>query len=141
MKKMKIAVAVLAGVVLAGCANQDIYSGNVYEGDQAKQTTAFSYGEILSVRPVKIQAKSEGIIGTVGGGVLGGMIGSTVGGGSGRNIATAAAAIAGAIAGSKAEEKINQVNAAELVIKKDNGQQIVVVQKAIQVLYLEREFV
>lgn len=32
--------------------------------------------------------------------------------------------------GSKAEEKMSQVNGAELVIRKDNNEEIVVVQKA-----------
>ena len=39
-------------------------------------------------------------------------------------------AIGGAIAGSKIEEKMSQVNGAELVIRKDNREEIVVVQKA-----------
>ncbi len=44
-------------------------------------------------------------------------------------IATTVGAIAGAVIGAKAEEKLNQVDSLELVIKKDNGQEIVVVQK------------
>ena len=56
--------------------------------------------------------------------------GSTIGGGTGQAIATAVGAIGGAIIGSKAEEKMSQVNGAELVIRKDNREEIVVVQKA-----------
>ncbi|TCK01859.1 outer membrane lipoprotein SlyB [Volucribacter psittacicida] len=129
MKKMTLALAVLTSVSLVGCANTDIYSGSVYEGNQAKETRSVSYGTIVSVRPVKIQADNQGIIGTVGGGALGGIAGSTIGGGTGQAIATAVGAIAGAVIGSKVEEKASQVDALELTIRKDNGQEIVVVQK------------
>ncbi|MCW9715955.1 MULTISPECIES: glycine zipper 2TM domain-containing protein [Avibacterium] len=129
MKKMSLALAILMSLGLAGCANQDIYSGDVYSGGQAKEARAISYGTIVSVRPVKIQAKNEGVIGTVGGGVLGGIAGSGIGGGTGQAIATAVGAIAGAVIGSKVEEKASQVDAQELVIKQNDGKQIVVVQK------------
>ena len=125
----KIAFAVLMSLTLVGCANEDIYGGNVYSGDQAKEARSISYGTIVSVRPVKIQADNPGVIGTVGGGALGGIAGSTIGGGTGQAIATAVGAIGGAIIGSKAEEKMSQVNGAELVIRKDNREEIVVVQK------------
>ncbi|OOF66285.1 glycine zipper 2TM domain-containing protein [Rodentibacter sp. Ppn85] len=128
----KIAVALVLAVIFSvtGCANTDIFSGDVYSADQAKEARSISYGTLVSIRPVKIQADTQGVIGTVGGGVLGGVAGSAIGGGRGQAIATAVGAIAGAIAGSKVEEKASQVNAAELVIKKDDGKSIVVVQKA-----------
>ncbi|GJH43221.1 glycine zipper 2TM domain-containing protein [Pasteurella canis] len=130
MKKITVVgVAVLMSLGLVGCANTDIYSGNVYEGNQAKETRSISYGTIVSSRPVKIQADNQGIIGTIGGGALGGIAGSTIGGGTGQMIATTVGAIAGAVIGSKVEEKATQVDALELVIRKDNGQEIVVVQK------------
>ena len=130
MKKMTVALALLVALGVTGCANTDVFSGDVYTADQAKEARSISYGTILSVRPVKIQADTPGVIGTIGGGALGGIAGSTVGGGTGQALATAVGAIAGAVVGSKVEEKASQVNAAELVIRKDNGKQIVVVQKA-----------
>ncbi|PJG83378.1 glycine zipper 2TM domain-containing protein [Caviibacterium pharyngocola] len=129
MKKTGLAVAILLSLGLVGCANQDIYSGNVYSGDQAKEARSISYGTIVSSRPVKIQADNQGVIGTVGGGVLGGIAGSGIGGGTGQAIATTVGAIAGAVIGSKIEEKASQVDSLELVIKKDDGKEIVVVQK------------
>ncbi|HDR1020786.1 TPA: glycine zipper 2TM domain-containing protein [Pasteurella multocida] len=129
MKKITLALAMLMSFGLVGCANTDIYSGNVYEGTQAKEARSVSYGTIVSSRPVKIQANNQGVIGTVGGGVLGGVAGSTIGGGSGQVIATTVGAIAGAVIGSKVEEKMSQVDSLELTIKKDDGQDIVVVQK------------
>ena len=102
MKKVTVALALMMSIGLTGCANTDIFSGDVYEAGQAKEARSISYGTIVSVRPVKIQADNPGVIGTVGGGII----------------------------GSKAEEKMSQVNGAELVIRKDNREEIVVVQKA-----------
>ena len=119
MKKVTVALALMMSVGLTGCANTDVFSGDVYSADQAKEARSISYGTIVSVRPVKIQADNNGVIGSVGGGALGGIAGSAIGGGTGQ-----------AIAGSKIEEKMSQVNGAELVIRKDNREEIVVVQKA-----------
>ena len=124
----KIAFAVLMSLTLVGCANEDIYGGNVYSGDQAKEARSISYGTIVSTRPVKIQADNQGVLGTIGGGAIGGIAGSGIGGGTGQAIATAVGAVAGAV--SKVEEKASQVSALEMVIKKDDGKEIVVVQKA-----------
>ena len=130
MKKTSMALALLVAFSVTGCANTDIFSGDVYSASQAKEARSITYGTIVSVRPVKIQADNNGVIGTVGGGALGGIAGSTIGGGTGQAIAGVIGAIGGAIAGSKIEEKMSQVNGAELVIRKDNKEEIVVVQKA-----------
>lgn len=129
MKKVGLSLAVLASLTLAACSNSDIYSGDVYRGDQAKEARSISYGTIMTVREVKIQGDSPGVIGSVGGGVLGGIAGSTIGGGTGQAIATTVGAIAGSVIGSTAEQKASQVTSLEMVIRKDNGEEIVVVQK------------
>lgn len=129
MKKLGLTVALVASLGLAGCANTDVYSGSVYTSSQAKEARSIGYGTIVSVRDVQVQANSSGVVGTVGGGVAGGAVGSTIGGGSGRAIATAVGAIAGAAIGNTIEQKANLVNALEMVIKKDDGNGIVVVQK------------
>ncbi|WP_109078818.1 glycine zipper 2TM domain-containing protein [Aggregatibacter kilianii] len=126
----KIALAVLVGLTVVGCANQDVYSGSVYSSEQAKEARSISYGTIVSTRPVKIQADNQGVIGTVGGGAIGGIAASGIGGGTGQVLASAIGAVAGAVIGSKVEEKASQVEALEMVIKKDDGKEIVVVQKA-----------
>ena len=113
----KIALAILISLTLVGCANEDIYGGNVYSGAQAKEARSISYGTIVSTRPVKIQSDNQGVVGTIGGG-------------TGRALATAVGAVAGAVVGSKVEEKASQVSAIEMVIRKDDGKEIVVVQKA-----------
>ncbi|TNH07326.1 glycine zipper 2TM domain-containing protein [Testudinibacter sp. TR-2022] len=129
MKKSMLALTAMMGLAVVGCANKDIYSGNVYTGDQAKEARSISYGTIVSSRQVDIQAPNQGVIGTVGGGAIGGILGSTVGGGSGQAIATAVGAVAGAVLGSTAEQKASKVDSLELVIRKDDGKEIVVVQK------------
>lgn len=130
MKKLSLAMAIFASFSLVGCANTDVYSGDVYTAEQAKSAQSVTLGTILSVRPVTIQAEgSNGVLGSVGGGIIGGIAGSHVGGGKGQAIATAVGAIAGAMAGSTVEQKMNQTSALELMIRKDDGQEIVVVQK------------
>lgn len=129
MKKFGLTAALLASLTLAGCAQTDVYSGNVYRGDQAKEARSISYGTIVSVREVKIQPSAQSPLGSIGGGVLGGIAGSTVGGGKGQAIATVVGAIAGSVLGSTVEEKASQVSSLEMVIRKDDGQEIVVVQK------------
>lgn len=129
MKKFGLAAALFASLTLAGCSNTDVYGGDVYRGDQAKEARSISYGTIVSVREVKIQPNSQSALGTIGGGVLGGIAGSTIGGGRGQAIAAVVGAIAGGVIGSKVEEKASQVDSLEMVIRKDDGQEIVVVQK------------
>ena len=43
----KIAVAVLMALGMVGCANQDIYGGDVYSSEQAKEARSISYGTIV----------------------------------------------------------------------------------------------
>ncbi|MGL5302834.1 MAG: hypothetical protein ACRC9M_04425, partial [Aeromonas sp.] len=118
LKPMTI-IALLAATTITGCANSDVFSGDVYTRDRAKQVQTVSYGTIVSTRPVKIQAEENSILGTIGGGVLGGLLGSTIGGGAGRDIASAGGAIAGAAIGKAAGDKLNQVDGVEIEIKKE----------------------
>ncbi|WP_392551951.1 glycine zipper 2TM domain-containing protein [Orbus wheelerorum] len=133
----KITVLACLTILLVGCQNSDIYSGNVYTANQAKQVQNVSYGTVLSVRAVKIQTNasndsSNSIIGTIGGAILGGFLGNTIGGGAGNKLATAGGAIGGAIVGSEIENAVSQTNAVELEIRQANGSSIVIVQKAEQ---------
>lgn len=130
----KIVTAAILVILLSGCSNSDIYSGDVYTTDQAKQVQQVSYGTIVSVRPVKIQTnassgKNDNIIGSLGGAVIGGVLGNTIGNGTGRALAIATGAIGGAVAGSAIEDKASQTNAVELEIQRENGGNIVIIQK------------
>jgi outer membrane lipoprotein SlyB len=126
----KLTVISVALLSLAGCTNGDIYSGDVYSAQQAKQVQSVTYGTITSLRPVKVQTgtDSDGLLGTVGGAVIGGFLGNTVGGGTGRALATAAGAVAGGVAGKGIEGKLGESNGVEIEVKRDSGSTIAVVQ-------------
>lgn len=128
-RKILSAAAVSAALLLSACANTDIYGGNVYRGDQAKAARSIAYGTIVSVRPVKIQAESSGTLGSMGGGLIGGIAGSGVGGGRGSAIMSVVGAMVGSAIGSTIEQKANLTNSLEMVIRRDNGTEMVVVQK------------
>lgn len=133
MKRL-IPVIAISALTLGGCANTAPFSGNVYSADQAGTAQNVTTGTITALRQVQIQADSRGggLAGTVGGGAIGGILGSSIGGGSGRRIATVAGAVGGAAAGSAAEDRLNRVTAWEIEIRREDGQNIVVVQKADQ---------
>ncbi|WP_447555742.1 glycine zipper 2TM domain-containing protein [Vreelandella sp. EE22] len=131
MKRL-LPVAALSLLTLAGCANTSPYSGDVYRGNQAQTGQSVSYGTIVAVRPVQIQADSRagGLLGTGGGAVVGGLLGNQVGGGTGRQLATVAGALGGSVAGSSIEDRANRVRALEMEIRRDDGSDVVVVQRA-----------
>ena len=114
-------------VYLTGCASSR--SGQVYSRDHARQAQTVENGTIESVKEVQIEG-TKTPIGSAAGGIAGGVIGSTVGGGSGKKIATVVGALAGAAAGALAEEGITRKPGLEIVVNKDSGQTIVVVQEA-----------
>ena len=126
-KGMIIFLMTVIAVYLTGCVSSR--SGRVYSRDHARQAQTVENGTIESVREVVIEG-TKTPIGTAAGGVAGGGLGSTVGGGSGRTVATVIGAIAGAAAGTMAEEGITRKPGLEIIVKKDNGQTIVVVQEA-----------
>lgn len=126
------AIALAAALGLTGCANPDVYSGDVYGSRAAKQAQNVTYATVVSVRPVLIQAGDENpnLIGTLGGGAVGGILGHQIGGGAGQALATAVGAIGGSMIGSRVEDKVNQVKAVELEVRTDSGENLIVVQKA-----------
>ena len=126
----RLLVVTLAGITLAGCANTSTLSGDVYSASEAKQVQTVTYGTIVSMRPVQMQAgEDSNVIGALGGAVLGGFLGNTIGGGSGRSLATAAGAVAGGVAGQSATGAMNRTQGVELEIRRDDGSTIMVVQK------------
>ncbi|GAA0484772.1 MULTISPECIES: glycine zipper 2TM domain-containing protein [Tatumella] len=129
MIKRLTAVAAVA-LALTGCVNDNNLSGDVYSASEAKQVQSVSYGTLISVRPVKIQAGGDSnAIGAIGGAVLGGFLGNTIGGGAGRSLATAGGAVLGGLAGQGVQGSLNTSQGVELEIRKDDGNTIMVVQK------------
>lgn len=125
----------LSVLTLAGCANTSS-SGDVYRPHQAQTAQTFRLGTINAIRLVQIQAESRtgNLLGGAGGAVLGGLLGNQVGGGSGKQLATAAGILGGAAAGVATENSINRVDAWEMEIATDDGDSLIIVQKA------DREF-
>ncbi len=114
-------------ITLSGCATSR--SGEVYSADEARKVQTVETGTIESVKQVLIQG-DQTPIGAIAGGVTGGVVGSSIGHGHGRDVATVIGAIAGAAAGAAIEKGVAQKNGLELVINKDNGGTIVIVQEA-----------
>ena len=118
------------GLVLAlvtGCASSR--SGQVYSRDNARRAQSVEMGVVESVRRVTIEG-TQSAIGGVAGGVTGGVLGSTIGDGSGKAVATVIGALAGAAAGALAEENITRKEGLEIVVNKDNGGSVLIVQEA-----------
>lgn len=129
MKIKNILTYSISLLLIASCANTDIYRGDVYDPNQVKSAKSIKFGTIVSVSPVKIQAPSKDL-GSSSGAVIGGATLSSVGKSDRSNVAVGAVgALVGAIVGSKIEEKVTQVQALELMIDIDGGGRIVVVQK------------
>lgn len=114
-------------VYLTGCASSR--SSEVYSRDEARQAHAVEAGTVESVKQVLIEG-SKTPVGAVAGGVAGGVLGSTIGRGSGRALATVGGALLGAAGGAAAEEGLTRKQGLEIVVKKDSGETIVVVQEA-----------
>jgi outer membrane lipoprotein SlyB len=123
--KMGILLAMVAAMI--GCASSR--SGEVYSRDQARQVQTLEYAIVESVKSVTIEG-TKTALGTSAGGVAGGLLGSTVGSGTGRTVATVIGALVGAAVGTAAEEGATRKPALEIVVRKDNGLTIVVVQEA-----------
>jgi outer membrane lipoprotein SlyB len=124
---ISVILFVLTAVFLSGCASSR--SGEVYSRDQARQVQTVENGTVESVKQVIIEG-TKTPVGTAAGAVTGGVLGSTMGSGSGKTVATVLGALAGAAAGTAAEEGLTRKQGLEIVVKKDSGQTIVIVQEA-----------
>lgn len=127
LKIISILLLVLTTLFLSGCASSR--SGDVYSRDQARQVQTVENGTVESVKQVVIEG-TQTPIGPAAGAVAGGVLGSTLGSGSGKTVATVLGALGGAAAGAAAEEGITRKQGLEIVVKKDSGQTIVIVQEA-----------
>jgi outer membrane lipoprotein SlyB len=122
----RIALCLIACLYLAACANK--LSGDVYSRDDARQQMQVSYGVVKSARPVVIEGES-GFMGQLGGAVLGGIAGSALGGGNGRSLTTVAGAMGGSVAGGAIQEKATRAQALEIVVRRDNGEEVLITQE------------
>lgn len=127
LKWVILITLVLAAAYISGCAQSK--SGQVYTRDEARKVQTVEMGTVESVKQVLIEG-TKTPVGTAAGGVTGGVLGNQIGSGSGRTVATVFGVLIGAAAGTAAEEGITRKQGLEIVVSKDNGQTIVVVQEA-----------
>lgn len=131
-KLIKITPVLLLSLAVGGCATSNL-SGDTYSRAEARTVQNVQYGTVLSARPVVIEGRNDGFVGTAGGAAIGGIAGSGVGGGSGRQIATVAGAILGGILGQTIEERATRVQGQEITLRLDSGEMISIVQQVEQV--------
>lgn len=130
MRMLRASTAALAAaataLLLAGCASN--LGGGSYERAEARGAMSVRFGEVTTVRPVRLEG-TKTPVGTMSGAAIGGIAGSSVGGGKGSSIATVLGAVAGGIAGSVLEENVTQRTGVEVTVRLDSGQYIAVVQE------------
>lgn len=132
MKAKGIFWAILSStVLLTGCAGGSL-TGDTYSRDEARSIQTVKTGTIVSARPVVIEGRSDGVVGTLGGAAIGGIAGNQVGGGSGRQIAAVVGSIVGGIIGQNIEEKATRAQGQELGVRLSNGEVISIVQEVDQ---------
>ncbi len=119
-----------AVLLLTGCASN--LTGDNYSASEAKRIQTVQYGVVVDQRPVVIDGRQNGVLGTAAGGVLGGVIASNVGGGKGKDIATGIGAVIGGILGQQVEERATRKQGQEITIRLDSGETISVVQQVSQ---------
>ncbi|EPJ46384.1 MAG: hypothetical protein OFPII_20660 [Osedax symbiont Rs1] len=115
---------------LTGCASN--LTGDNYSASEARKVQAVEFGRVISERPVVIDGRQNGVLGTAAGGILGGVIASNVGGGSGSDIAAGIGAVVGGILGQKIEEKYTRKQGQEITVRMDSGETISIVQQISQ---------
>ncbi|MEH6444463.1 MAG: glycine zipper 2TM domain-containing protein [Oceanospirillaceae bacterium] len=126
----KLYLLVAALFILTGCASN--LTGDNYSASEARKVQEVSFGVVIAQRPVIIDGRQNGLLGTAAGGVLGGVIASNVGGGNGKDIATGIGAVIGGILGQKLEETATRKQGQELTIRLDSGNTISIVQQVSQ---------
>ena len=123
----KFAFFFTALAILSACASN--LTGENYSASEAKKVQSVNFGEVIAERPVVIDGRENGLLGTAAGGILGGVIASNIGGGSGKDIATGIGAIIGGILGQQVEEKATRKQGQEITIQLDSGETISIVQQ------------
>lgn len=117
------AVALLAPIVLAGCAAD--YSPNTYNATAVQQANKAEPGVIIGFRQVSISA--SGAVGAVAGGAAGGILGSQIGPNSA--LGAVGGTVVGTIVGTSAEHMTGDTTGWEYIVRKPNGDLLSVTQR------------
>lgn len=113
-------------MIVQACASS--LEGDVYSRNEALSSMSFQWATIEAIKPVVIEGDRSNK-GALAGGLIGGAAGHATTGSSTQPLATAVGAVAGAIVGQAAEEKLTRAQGAEITLKMDNGQNIIIVQE------------
>lgn len=124
----KTVVVVVAAGWLAGCATPSL-TGETYSRSEARKVQQVRYGTVLSVTPVVIEGRSDGIVGSGAGAIIGGIAASEIGQGKGSTIASVVGAIAGGVAGQAIEERATRRQGQEITVRMSDGETLSVVQE------------
>lgn len=120
--EFRAALAVIAVLTLASCANTTPYPPNP---NVASQGNAYSiYGVVQSIELMHQDAAAGSNIGlgTLAGAVVGGVVGNQVGAGRGNTAATVIGAAGGAYVGHQMENRqTQQVDAYKITVRVDDG--------------------
>ncbi|MFC4524731.1 glycine zipper 2TM domain-containing protein [Cupriavidus pinatubonensis] len=127
----------LCCAIFAACAAEPT-SPNTYRATEALRTGSAEAVTVARVRPVTIVESDgwmsvhtgvPGVLGAVVGAVLGARI---IGDGNGRYLAGALSGTVSAVIAQTAANELNRRNGVEVIVRTDNGRQIVVTQDADQ---------
>ena len=110
---------------LAGCASN--LSGDTYSRADTRKAQTVEYGEIVSLRAVRIEG-TRSPVGAGAGAVVGGIGGSSIGRGKGSAIMAVIGAVAGGMAGAAVEEGVTRSEGVEITVRLDSGRTVAIVQ-------------
>ena len=117
------------GFILSGCSQ--LYNSNEVSLNNTSEVLTYQTGTVQDVKRVIIKDDGSG---TMVGAISGTVLGSMVGNGKGNVLSTLIGGLTGALAGYEADK----ANGEELFIKLDNGKNIVVIVKGVNVVKGEK---
>jgi len=114
--------------ILSGCVSTTNQKPSVYQSNLAKTQMNIIEATVDSVRSVVIEDQTTGV-GTYSGAAIGGIAGSTIGDGAKGLIGSIVGVISGGYVGDKASKQIARKDGVEIIVKKDNGEFLAVIQE------------
>ncbi|MBR8461425.1 hypothetical protein KDD93_06515 [Campylobacter sp. faydin G-24] len=120
--KNLISISTITALLLSGCvmSNNGSSSPDVYTKGEMQKAQVTQFGEIISLKPIKITGESNVVLNVLAAG-LGGLAGYHVGGGSGKIAGSAVGAVLGGMGADKVGEMMDNTEGVELVIKLENA--------------------
>jgi len=123
MKKYYLFLGVL-GILLTGCTQ--MYNSNEVDLSNTNEVLSYKTGIVEDTKKVILKSNGSG---TMIGAVSGTVFGSLMGRGKGNVLSTLIGGLTGALAG----YELDKANAEELFIKLDDGRDIVVIVKGVEI--------